>query len=104
MLKIKPLTLQHYGQPMSSEVTIDDASGDLSVFAAWGEGAGGALNLDDARGSSGTIKGGMMPKVEACITALDGGAKKAHIIDGRIEHSLLLEIYTYKGIGTQIIQ
>ena len=52
----------------------------------------------------GTIKGGMMPKVDACITALDGGAQKAHIIDGRIEHSLLLEIYTDKGIGTQIIK
>ncbi len=46
----------------------------------------------------------MLPKVEACITALDGGANKAHIIDGRIAHSLLLEIYTDKGVGTQIIK
>ncbi|MHC5061874.1 MAG: acetylglutamate kinase [Planctomycetota bacterium] len=51
-----------------------------------------------------TITAGMMPKVDACITALDGGVKKAHIIDGRIEHSLLLEIYTDKGVGTQIIK
>jgi acetylglutamate kinase len=51
-----------------------------------------------------TITAGMMPKVDACITALDGGVKKTHIIDGRIEHSLLLEIYTDKGIGTQIIK
>jgi acetylglutamate kinase len=51
---------------------------------------------------NGTISSGMMPKVEACITALDGGVGKAHIIDGRIPHSLLLEIYTDKGIGTQI--
>ena len=50
------------------------------------------------------IGGPMFPKVEACITALDAGVKKAHIIDGRIEHSLLLEIYTDKGIGTQIIK
>ena len=50
------------------------------------------------------ISGPMFPKVEACITALDAGVKKAHIIDGRIEHSLLLEIYTDKGIGTQIIK
>ena len=50
------------------------------------------------------INEGMLPKVDACVTALDGGVKKAHIIDGRIEHSLLLEIYTDKGIGTQIIQ
>ena len=48
------------------------------------------------------ITSGMMPKVESCLTALDGGARKAHIIDGRIPHSLLLEIYTSKGIGTQI--
>lgn len=50
------------------------------------------------------ITGGMLPKVSACICALDGGVRKAHIIDGRIEHSLLLEIYTDKGVGTQIIK
>ncbi len=53
---------------------------------------------------SGIISDAMLPKVEACLTALDAGVKKAHIIDGRIEHSLLLEIYTDKGIGTQIIK
>lgn len=52
--------------------------------------------------ADGTISSGMMPKVESCITALNGGARKTHIIDGRIPHSLLLEIYTDKGIGTQI--
>jgi len=52
----------------------------------------------------GIITEGMMPKVEACLIALEGGVKKAHIIDGRIEHSLLLEIYTEKGIGTQIVR
>jgi len=50
------------------------------------------------------ISSGMIPKVEACLTALDGGVGKAHIIDGRIPHSLLLEIYTDKGIGTQIVK
>jgi len=54
--------------------------------------------------ANGAITAGMMPKVDACITALNGGVKKAHIIDGRIQHSLLLEIYTDKGIGTQIIK
>ena len=44
----------------------------------------------------------MIPKVKACITALRSGIKKAHIIDGRIPHSLLLEIFTDKGIGTEI--
>jgi acetylglutamate kinase len=53
---------------------------------------------------SGVISGGMLPKVEACITALQGGVRKTHIIDGRINHSLLLEIFTDSGIGTQILQ
>jgi len=50
------------------------------------------------------ITDAMFPKVEACLMALDGGVRKTHIIDGRIPHSLLLEIYTDKGIGTQIIK
>jgi acetylglutamate kinase len=54
--------------------------------------------------ASGIITEGMLPKVEACLIALDGGVKKAHIIDGRIQHSLLLEIYTEEGVGTQIIK
>ena len=53
---------------------------------------------------SGIITAGMLPKAEACITAIDAGVKKAHIIDGRIEHSLLLEIYTDKGVGTEIVK
>ncbi len=53
---------------------------------------------------SGIITDAMFPKVEACLTALDAGVKKTHIIDGRIAHSLLLEIYTDKGIGTEIIK
>jgi acetylglutamate kinase len=52
---------------------------------------------------SGAIGSGMLPKVEACITALKGGASKAHIIDGRIPHALLLEIYTEAGVGTEIV-
>ena len=52
---------------------------------------------------SNIISGGMLPKAKACISALMGGVKKAHIIDGHIPHSLLLEIFTDKGIGTQII-
>jgi len=50
------------------------------------------------------IKGGMIPKVRACTRALAGGISKTHIIDGRIPHSLLLEIFTDKGIGTEIIR
>jgi acetylglutamate kinase len=49
------------------------------------------------------ITDGMIPKVYACLNALTGGVKKAHIIDGRVPHSLLLEIFTKKGVGTEII-
>jgi acetylglutamate kinase len=52
--------------------------------------------------ADGTISGGMLPKVDACIEALRGGVKKAHIIDGRVEHSTLLEILTSSGVGTCI--
>ncbi len=51
----------------------------------------------------GTISGGMIPKVDACLEAVEGGVEKAHIIDGRVEHSLLLEIFTSEGIGTQVL-
>lgn len=50
----------------------------------------------------GTITGGMLPKVDACLEALAGGVRNSHIIDGRIEHSLLLELFTSDGIGTII--
>jgi acetylglutamate kinase len=52
----------------------------------------------------GAISGGMLPKVSACIRALDAGVRKAHIIDGRLPHSLLLEIFTDRGVGTQIVK
>lgn len=52
---------------------------------------------------SGVISSGMLPKVEACIIALKGGVAKTHIIDGTISHSILLEIFTDSGIGTQVI-
>ena len=50
----------------------------------------------------GTIAGGMIPKVEAALSAVEKGVEKAHIIDGRIEHSILLELLTSEGIGTEI--
>ena len=51
----------------------------------------------------GIITKGMLPKVEGCLAAIKSGVRKAHIIDGRIEHSLLLEIFTSRGIGTEIV-
>ena len=52
----------------------------------------------------GTIAGGMIPKVDSCIDAIYNGVNKAHIIDGRVEHSILLELFTSDGIGTQFLQ
>jgi acetylglutamate kinase len=51
----------------------------------------------------GVIGEGMLPKVHACLDALEGGVSKAHIIDGRVPHAVLLEIFTHKGIGTEIV-
>ena len=64
------------------------------------------LTADRAREliDSGVIDAGMIPKVQACLETLDQGVGKVHIIDGRIRHSLLLEVYTTEGIGTQLIQ
>jgi acetylglutamate kinase len=53
--------------------------------------------------ADGTIHGGMVPKVDACLESIEGGVLKAHIIDGRIEHSMLLELFTSSGVGTQIV-
>lgn len=52
----------------------------------------------------GAIAGGMIPKVEACLRALEAGANKTHIIDGRQPHSLLLEVFTPEGIGTEVVK
>ena len=64
----------------------------LDFFPGWG------CNLI----GRGVIDAGMIPKVEACLDSLRAGVKKTHMIDGRLRHSLLLEIYTDRGVGTEI--
>jgi acetylglutamate kinase len=54
--------------------------------------------------ADGAVDSGMIPKVQACLETLDRGVRKVHIIDGRLRHSLLLEVYTSKGVGTQIVR
>ena len=63
------------------------------------------LHMDEAKEyiRSGVIAGGMIPKVEACLRALEAGAHKTHIIDGRLAHSIILEIFTSRGIGTMVL-
>jgi acetylglutamate kinase len=71
--------------------------------------AGGSLisSLDLREASvaieEGTVKGGMIPKVKCCMEAVDGGVEKAHILDGRVENSIILELFTTSGIGTEIV-
>jgi acetylglutamate kinase len=80
---------------LTDEIGILDGSGDLLP----------TLDEKSVAGliDEGVIKGGMLPKVRSCFTALDAGVKKTHIIDGRVRHSVLLEIFTDKGIGTEIV-
>jgi acetylglutamate kinase len=60
------------------------------------------LNVDELKALLPTLSAGMLPKVEACTTALQGGVNKAHIIDGRAHHALLIELLTDKGVGTMV--
>ena len=54
--------------------------------------------------ADGTISGGMLPKIESCEAAIREGVRKVHLVDGRMDHSLLLEIFTRQGVGTEITQ
>jgi acetylglutamate kinase len=64
--------------------------------------------LDDERArqliADGTIGEGMIPKVECCLEALKNGVKKTHIVDGRLRHAVLLEIFTREGVGTEVVR
>jgi acetylglutamate kinase len=63
------------------------------------------LSRKDVEGliQGGVIDGGMLPKVESALRALEGGTGKAHIIDGRVPHAILLELFTREGVGTEIV-
>ena len=64
------------------------------------------LKINQARKmiQDGVVAEGMIPKVECCIEALKGGVGKTHIIDGRVKHAVLLEIFTKEGVGTEVVQ
>jgi acetylglutamate kinase len=63
-----------------------------------------ALVLEEARAilDSGALSSGMIPKVRACVEALDAGVHRAHVLNGTVEHALLLEVFTDEGVGTMI--
>ncbi|KRF05313.1 acetylglutamate kinase [Arthrobacter sp. Soil782] len=62
-----------------------------------------SLTAADLRGLLPELESGMIPKMTACLKAVDGGVERAHIVDGRLPHSMLLEIFTTAGIGTQVV-
>jgi acetylglutamate kinase len=73
---------------------LDDPADESSLIAQ--------ATLDQVKARLPDVQGGMRPKLEACVVALEGGVPNAHIIDGRLAHSLLLELFTDKGIGTKL--
>ena len=83
-------------------VVLTDVEG---VYANWPDRASllSRLTLSDARELLTRVDEGMIPKLEACIRAVEAGVPRAHVVDGRQPHSLLLEVFTSEGIGTMIM-
>ena len=61
------------------------------------------LDADDLEKLLPTLSAGMIPKMEACLTAVKGGVPRAHVLDGRLQHAILLEVFTDSGIGTMVL-
>jgi acetylglutamate kinase len=61
------------------------------------------LSVSEAQVLLGKVDSGMVPKLEACIRAVEGGVPQAHVVDGRTPHSILLEVFTDAGIGTMVL-
>ncbi len=119
---ISPVSAGHDGE--SYNINADDAAGALCQAL----GADKLINLTDVEGilrdkndkeslisvitesevpgliEQGIIDGGMIPKVECCLAALRGGVHSIHILDGRVPHAILLEIFTDKGVGTMVVK
>ena len=83
-------------------VVLTDVEG---VYADWPDKASllSQLSASEARALLATVDSGMVPKLEACIRAVDGGVPQAHVVDGRTPHSILLEVFTDAGIGTMVL-
>jgi acetylglutamate kinase len=86
-------------------VVLTDVEG---LYADWSSGAAGghnlisALSADELETLMPTLSAGMVPKMEACLRAVRGGVPSAHVLDGRVPHAVLLEIFTDEGIGTMV--
>jgi acetylglutamate kinase len=87
-------------------VVLTDVAG---LYANWGAGAAGSapevvteLTADQLAAMLPGLSDGMIPKMTACLTAVRGGVPQAHVLDGRLPHAVLLEIFTDSGIGTMV--
>jgi acetylglutamate kinase len=86
----------------SKLVILTDVEG---LYANWPDRSSliSSLTATELRGMLPSLESGMIPKMEACLKAIDGGVERAHIVDGRLPHSMLLETFTTAGIGTQVV-
>jgi len=86
----------------SKLVILTDVEG---LFANWPDRSSliSSLTASELRDLLPSLESGMIPKMEACLKAVDGGVERAHIVDGRLAHSMLLETFTTAGIGTQVV-
>jgi acetylglutamate kinase len=86
----------------SKLVILTDVEG---LFASWPDRSSliSSLTASELRQLLPSLESGMIPKLEACLKAIDGGVERAHIVDGRLPHSMLLETFTTAGIGTQVV-
>ncbi len=75
------------------------------VYASWPDRDSllSELSVSSARALLETVDAGMIPKLEACVRAVEAGVPQAHVVDGRQPHSLLLEVFTSEGIGTMVL-
>ena len=83
-------------------VVLTDVEG---LYANWPDSSSiiRRLGVEELRAMLPTLESGMVPKMEACVRAIDGGVPRAHVIDGRIPHGMLLEMFTDEGIGTMVL-
>ncbi|QNE14188.1 acetylglutamate kinase [Pseudarthrobacter sp. NBSH8] len=86
----------------SKLVILTDIEG---LYANWPDRSSliSSLTASELRQLLPSLESGMIPKMEACLKAIDGGVERAHIVDGRLPHSMLLETFTTAGIGTQVV-
>ncbi|MBT2520696.1 acetylglutamate kinase [Arthrobacter sp. ISL-28] len=86
----------------SKLVILTDVEG---LYANWPDRSSliSSLTASELRDLLPSLESGMIPKMEACLKAIDGGVERAHIVDGRLAHSMLLETFTAAGIGTQVV-